>query len=107
MGDGPSCRTFISLVGLDGQQASVRKGLHGCKHDLAALAAMIERILRSAASGIRCAGRAPALDSSRLTCLVCGSHEHWRLIAELEWRFSRRVKNWRRRASAVIPDSMH
>ena len=38
-------------------------GLHGCKHDPAALAAMIKRIVLSAASRVRCAGLAPALDS--------------------------------------------
>ena len=48
-------------------------GLHGCKHDPAAPAAMIERILLGAASGVRCAGLAPALDS---TMLIPTSAEH-------------------------------
>ena len=51
-------------------------GLHGSKHDIAALAAMIERIVYFAASRVRYAGLGPALDSSRLGFLVEGNPRH-------------------------------
>ena len=82
-------------------------GLHGCKHGTAALAAMFERIVAGGASRVRCAGLAPALDSSRSGSLAEEDPRHSLPSAEHERSALRGIQYWRRRHSAVIPESLH
>jgi hypothetical protein len=81
-------------------------GLHDCKHATAALAAMIELMFCFAAPRVRCAGLVPALDSPRSGSPAEGDTRHWLPGTEHERWSVRGIKNWRRRHSAVIPESL-